>query len=77
MENNIKKYVCILLYSVVSDSVTLWTVAHQAPLPMEFFRQDYQSKLPFPTPGTLPNPGFNVHLLHLLNWQVDLGSPRM
>ena len=34
-----------------------WTVAHQAPLPMEFSRQEYWSGLPFPTPGYLPNPG--------------------
>ncbi|ELR62600.1 hypothetical protein M91_13191, partial [Bos mutus] len=31
--------------------------AHQAPLPMEFSRQEYHSGLPFPTPGDLPNPG--------------------
>ena len=36
---------------------TLWTVAHQAPLSMEFSRQDYWSGLPFPSPGKLPNPG--------------------
>ena len=34
-----------------------WAVAHQAPLSMEFFRQEYWSGLPFPTPGDLPNPG--------------------
>ena len=34
-----------------------WTVAHQAPLSMEFSRQEYWSGLPFPTPGYLPNPG--------------------
>ena len=34
-----------------------WTVAHQAPLPMEFSRQGYWSKVPFPTPGDLPDPG--------------------
>ena len=34
-----------------------WTVAHQTPLSMEFFRQDYWSRLTFPTPGDLPNPG--------------------
>ena len=28
----------------------------QAPLYMEFSRQDYWSRLPFPTPGDLPNP---------------------
>ena len=37
--------------------VTPWTVAHQAPLSMEFSRQAYWSGLPFPTPGDLPNPG--------------------
>ena len=41
--------------SVVSDLVTLWTVAHQAPL--GFSGQEYQSGLPFPSPGDLPNPG--------------------
>ena len=29
----------------------------QAPLSMGFFRQEYWSGLPFPTPGDLPNPG--------------------
>ena len=32
---------------------TLWTVAHQAPLSMGFFRQEYWSGLPFPSPGDL------------------------
>ena len=31
-------------------------IAHQAPLPMEFSRQEYWSKLPFPTPGDLTDP---------------------
>ena len=38
-------------------SATPWTVARQAPLSMEFSRQDYWSGLPFPTPGDLFNPG--------------------
>ena len=33
------------------------TVAHQAPLPMGFPRQEYWSGLPFPLPGDLPNLG--------------------
>ena len=41
----------------MSDSVTPWTVAHQASLDMEFSRQEYWSGLPFPPPGDLPNPG--------------------
>ena len=36
--------------------VTPQTVACQAPLSMEFFRQDYWSGLPFPAPGDLPDP---------------------
>ena len=36
---------------------TLWTVAHQAPLFMGFFRQAYWSGLPCPPPGDLPDPG--------------------
>ena len=34
-----------------------WTVVHQAPPPMEFSRQEYWSKVPFHSPGDLPNPG--------------------
>ena len=37
--------------------VTLWTVAHQAPLYMGFSRQEYWGGLPCPPPGDLPNPG--------------------
>ena len=33
------------------------TVAHQAPLSMDFPRQEYWSRLPFPSPGDLPDPG--------------------
>ena len=33
------------------------TVAHQAPPPMGFSRQEYWSGLPFPSPGDLPDPG--------------------
>ena len=34
-----------------------WTVAQQAPLFMEFSRQEYWSGLPLPSPGDLPDPG--------------------
>ena len=43
--------------SVVSDSATPRTVAHQAPLSMGFSGQKYWSGLPFPSPGDLPDPG--------------------
>ena len=43
--------------SVVSNSAIPWTVASQAPPSMEFSRQEYQSGLPFPSSGDLPDPG--------------------
>ena len=42
--------------SCVWFSMTPWTVAHQAPLSMEFFRQEYWNGLPFPSPRGLPDP---------------------
>ena len=36
---------------------TPWTAAHQAPLSMEFSKQEYWSGWPFPFPGDPPNPG--------------------
>ena len=55
--------------------------ARQAPLSMEFPRQEYWSGLPFPIPGDLPDPGIEPRSLCLLHWQADslplchLGSP--
>jgi len=37
--------------------VTTWTVACQVPLSMGFSRQEYWRRLPFPSPGDLPDPG--------------------
>ena len=44
---------------------TLWTVARQAPLSMEFSRREYWSGLPFPSPEDLPIQG------------IELGSPML
>ena len=44
--------------SIVRNSLqTPRTVAGQAPLSMEFSRQEYWSGLPFPSPGDLPGSG--------------------
>ena len=43
--------------SVMSNSVTSWTAAHQDPLSTGFLRQEYWSGFPFPSPGNLPKPG--------------------
>ena len=50
-------HVFVLRRSVMSDSfATPWTVVHQAPLSVEFSRQEYWNGLPFPPPGDLPDP---------------------
>ena len=50
----------------MSDSVTLWTVACQAPLSTGSSRQEYWSVLPCPSPRDLPNPGIErVSLMFL------------
>ena len=51
-------HVCVLSRLVVSDSLWPLCVAHQAPLSLGFLRQEYWSGLPFPSPGDLPNPGY-------------------
>ena len=49
---------CVLsCFSHVQLFVIPWTVAFQAPLFMEFSRENYWSRLPFPTPGDLRDPG--------------------
>ena len=44
-------------FSRVQLFVTLWTIAHQAPLSMRLSQQKYWSGLPCPPPGDLPDPG--------------------
>ena len=55
MKNSCITYACVLSHSVMPDSVTPWTVVHQAPLSMGFSRQDYQNGLPFTAPEDLPD----------------------
>ena len=48
---------CVCSLSCGQVFVTSWTVAHWGPLFMEFFRQEYCSRLPVPTPEDLPYKG--------------------
>ena len=52
--------VCVPSCSVVSDSVTPWTIAYQAPQSMGFSRQESWSGLPFPSPRNLSDPGIKL-----------------
>ena len=69
---------------VVSNSfVTPWTVTRQAPLSVEFPRQEYWSRLPFSPLRDLPDPGIELASPLSPALQVDslplchLGSPKM
>ena len=56
---NWQSFSCVWLFA------TLWTVAGQVPLSMEFSRQEYWSGQPFPSPGDIPDSG------------IKLGSPSL
>ena len=61
--------VCVL--SNVQLRANLWTVAHQAPVSIQYFRQEYWSGLPFPPPGDLPIPGIEPASLVSATLQED------
>ena len=49
--------VCVCVCSQLCPTLSTLAVARQAPLSMEFSRQDYWNGLPFPPLGDLPDPG--------------------
>ena len=61
---------CVLGLNCVWLFATPWTVACQFPLSMGFPRQEYRGRLPFPTPGHLPNPAQGLKLGLLLCRQI-------
>ena len=52
--------------------MTLWTVACQAPLSMEFSRQEYWSELPCPPLGDFSDPG--IEFMSLASPALASGS---
>ena len=52
-----EKIMCAPLLSCVQLSKTLWTVVSWVPMSMEFSRQGYWSRLPFPSSENLSDPG--------------------
>ena len=63
-----KEYSLIKVQVLVTQSCltlcNLWTVAYQAPLSLEFSRQEYWSGLSCPSPGMFLTQGLNLGLLH-------------
>ena len=62
-----------------------WTVARQAPLSMDYLRQEYWNGLPFSPPGDFPEPGDQTHvscisctdrwiLYHYVAWEAPLSQ---
>ena len=51
---------CVLSGSVLSDYETPESVELQASLSMGFPREEYWSRLPFPPPEDLPDPGIKL-----------------
>ena len=55
------KGACMLSpFSSVWLFVTLWAIAHQFPLSIGFYRQEYWSGLPRPPPGDIPDAGIEL-----------------
>ena len=59
-KNGAQHIVCAQRLSRVWLFVNPWTIAHQAPLSVEFSRLEYWSVLLFPTPGDHPDPGVKL-----------------
>ena len=69
---------CVLIAQSCPTLDNNMDYSQQAPMSMEFSRQEYWSGLPFLPSGYLSNQGWNTHLQY---WQADslppshLGSP--
>ena len=70
-------------FSRVRLFAILWSIARQAPLSMEFSRQEHWSGLPCPPLGDLPDPGVEPgspglrHCRRILSRPSRRGSPRL
>ena len=63
--------VCVCMLNGIRVFETPWTVAQQGPLPTEFSRKEHWIRLPFPTPGALPDRGIKPCITwHLSHWQA-------
>ena len=51
---------------------TPWTAAHQAPLPMEFSRQEYWSEVPLPSSRYIPwgNQNWKIHMYPIVYYST-------
>ena len=71
----------VCVYTVSLTICDPWTLDHKTPLSMGFFRQEYWSGMPWPTPGDGSNAGMepvspHVHCRWILNHQHHTETPR-
>ena len=59
------------MHSVVSNYVTPWTIARQAPLSMDFPGKNTEEGCHFLLQEIFLTQDSNLQLLHLLHWQAD------
>ena len=57
----IEHITCIIKHANIKNISNVFCA--QSPLPMEFSNQEYQSEVPFPTPGDLPDPAIEPQSL--------------
>ena len=62
---------CAQSFGHVRSLETLWTIAHQAPLCMGFFRQEFWNGLLFPPPEDFSDPGIESMSLEFPALQAD------
>ena len=78
----------VLSHVHLSDSMTPWTAASQAPLSKGFSRQEYRRGLPFPPPRDLPNSGIEftsfatacisrLILFYCATWESQVSTGRL
>ena len=66
----------VQLLSHVLLFATSWTVAHQAPVSMEFSRPEYWSGLLFPSPVDLPDPGIKPRVSNIVGRLFTISATR-
>ena len=75
-DTDMLEFMCMLVAQSCQSLCDPWTVAHQAPLSMEFSRQEYWSGLPIPSPRDLPHPGIKPGSPALLADSLPSEPPR-
>ena len=74
---NLALKVDVLVAQLCPSLCNPWSVAHQAPLSMEFSRQEYWTGLPCPSPGDLPDPGIELRSPALQAFSLPSELPKL